>query len=231
MKAKQALLFSVFYFILVIAVISVKLIGQDDLENFLKPLLMLTLMLWYAVDSKTCTVKMSWLFMFALFFSFLGDVFLMPFFDIFILGLVFFLISHILYIWVFFSGSSKGIWTTLKQSPIFLIGVLSAYFGLLLILMPKVYLLDSLVLMIAIPIYASVLLLMVLSTFTYSRAYFYNYGKLVMLGGLLFLVSDGILAINKFAIEVPYDPIWVMGNYTLAQWMLVYGYIKSQKKA
>ena len=45
-----------------------------------------------------------------------------------------------------------------------------------------------------------------------------------MMGGLFFLVSDGILAINKFGEKIDNSAFWVMGSYVIAQWMLVYGF-------
>lgn len=231
MKAKRSLLFSVPYFILVIAVISVKLLGLRDLENIIKPLLLLTLMLWFGIDQKLNGIKINWIFMLALFFSLLGDVFLMPLFDQFIFGLVFFLISHLLYILVFLKGNGKLFIPTLKKGKLFLIQVVSSYAALLFFLMYAIFKLDSILLLIAIPVYATVLLFMVLSTFVYSKVHFYNFGKFILLGGIFFFISDGILALNKFVFEVAYSPIWVMGSYTLAQWLLVYGYINSKKEA
>jgi len=230
MKTKRSLLFSIPYFMLVIAVISVKLLGLPELENIIKPLLLLTLMLWFGIDQKLDGIKINWIFMLALFFSLLGDVFLMPLFDYFIPGLVFFLVSHLLYILVFLKGKEKIIIPTLKKGKLFLFQVLFFYATLLIFLMFPVFKLDSIMLMIAIPVYATVLLIMVLSTFVYSKVHYYNFGRFILLGGIFFFVSDSILAINKFAFEVAYSPIWVMGTYTLAQWMLVYGYMNSRRK-
>jgi hypothetical protein len=45
-------------------------------------------------------------------------------------------------------------------------------------------------------------------------------------GMFLFVLSDGILAFNKFLLHQPerWD-IWVMLTYALAQWLLTEGYI------
>jgi uncharacterized membrane protein YhhN len=95
--------------------------------------------------------------------------------------------------------------------------------------LPPIVEFDSITLLIAVPIYATVLLVMVLSTFVYSKTHFYQFGKFVLLGGLFFFVSDGILAVNKFAFEIPFAPVLVMGTYTFAQWLLVYGYMNLKK--
>lgn len=224
MDIKRTLLFSVPYFVFGILVIAVKMIHFPEYENFFKPLLLLTLMIWFAVDQKKKSIQINVLFLLALFFSLLGDVFLMPLFENFILGLVFFLISHVFYIFVFLKNSGKKWLSILKEGKVVVITIGSIYLGLLLFLIPQVIKLDSLVLLIAVPIYASVLFVMVLSTFIYSKLNYKLFSQLVFLGGLFFLFSDGVLAINKFAFDVPYSPILVMGTYTVAQWLLVFGF-------
>ena len=65
------------------------------LENILKPILLITLMFWYWKETKASVVKLNWTFLFALFFSLLGDVFLMPLFDHFIFSIfIYECISH-----------------------------------------------------------------------------------------------------------------------------------------
>ncbi|MEP7297753.1 MAG: lysoplasmalogenase [Burkholderiales bacterium] len=40
------------------------------------------------------------------------------------------------------------------------------------------------------------------------------------LGGLLFMVSDSLLAINKFAVPLPLSSLWILATYWLAQWCI-----------
>lgn len=40
------------------------------------------------------------------------------------------------------------------------------------------------------------------------------------LGGLLFMVSDGLLAINKFSSPLPLSALWILLSYWLAQWCI-----------
>lgn len=230
MKTDSTLLFSIPYFLIGIAVIAVKMLDFPEYENILKPFLLLILMAWFVSDKFINRLAINWIFVLALFFSLLGDIFLMPFFDQFIFGLVFFLLSHLFYIAVFMKGNGRLFLPTLKKGKLFLYQILSAYVGLMLILMLKIVQTDSLVLMIAIPVYATVLLFMVLSTYVFSKVHFYNFGRFILLGGIFFFISDSILAINKFVLLVDYSPIWVMGTYTLAQWFLVYGYLNSKKE-
>jgi uncharacterized membrane protein YhhN len=40
------------------------------------------------------------------------------------------------------------------------------------------------------------------------------------LGGALFMVSDGLLATNKFAAALPLAALWILASYWLAQWSI-----------
>jgi uncharacterized membrane protein YhhN len=44
--------------------------------------------------------------------------------------------------------------------------------------------------------------------------------RLAALGGLLFMVSDSLLAINKFALALPLASLWILATYWLAQWCI-----------
>jgi uncharacterized membrane protein YhhN len=224
MKEKLKFLFSIPYFILAALVIWVQISGMTNWENILKPSLLIILIWWFIVESRMFKQKLNILFLAALFFSLLGDIFLMPFFNVFILGLVFFLLSHLFYISVFLKGNYGFIRKILKQGAPYVIIVTSIYLSLLAYLIPSIIDLNSLILLIAVPVYASVLLIMVLSTFVYSKVNYNQFGQFVMMGGLFFLVSDGILAINKFGEKIDNSAFWVMGSYVIAQWMLVYGF-------
>lgn len=46
---------------------------------------------------------------------------------------------------------------------------------------------------------------------------------LVLAGGLAFVVSDSLIAFNKFVMEIPYASAWVMGTYIPAQLLIVRG--------
>jgi uncharacterized membrane protein YhhN len=40
------------------------------------------------------------------------------------------------------------------------------------------------------------------------------------IGGLLFMVSDSLLAINKFALPLPFASLWILATYWAAQWCI-----------
>ena len=44
--------------------------------------------------------------------------------------------------------------------------------------------------------------------------------RLAAIGGVLFMVSDSLLAINKFALPLPLASLWILLTYWLAQWCI-----------
>jgi uncharacterized membrane protein YhhN len=45
-------------------------------------------------------------------------------------------------------------------------------------------------------------------------------GALLALGGALFVLSDALLAINRFATPLPLSGLWILCSYWLAQWCI-----------
>ena len=52
----------------------------------------------------------------------------------------------------------------------------------------------------------------------------------VLLGAMLFIISDSFIAINKFIHPFPFESYWIMGTYYAAQFMLVMGFLKSVRQ-
>lgn len=50
--------------------------------------------------------------------------------------------------------------------------------------------------------------------------------KLILTGALFFLLSDGILAYNKFISPIPYSGSWIMASYMIAQYLITMGAIE-----
>ena len=54
--------------------------------------------------------------------------------------------------------------------------------------------------------------------------------KLVALGAILFVVSDGLIAVNKFAYPIPAERILIMSIYMTAQYLIVQGLIQHTER-
>ncbi|AWL09879.1 hypothetical protein HME7025_02030 [Aquirufa nivalisilvae] len=183
-----------------------------------KPALMLLLMA-YVFVSKDVERKPTILL--ALFFAWLGDVFLMipgsnPLY--FQLGLGGFLIMQWIYIEMFKKQTNKVL------SPVNGMTVLVAIYviGLLSLLLPQM----NLALAIPVVIYAISLGTMLwFASQRKSSVSLWNY-QCILSGAILFVLSDSLLAINKFYHSFPGNSFWVMSTYILAQLLLTQGLVK-----
>lgn len=217
MKFKRGLLPLVLYLLVALAEIGAQLYNRPDIAVFSKPLLMPLLMFLFLRGKDKVTFSGS-LMILALFFSWCGDVFLMFQSDsdmMFVFGLASFLIAQVLYVWIFqnFSEERKG--TPIQYA---LASILIIYTGLLIFLLwPGLGNME-----IPVFIYAMVITAMGISAiFRKGPGY-----ALVLIGALLFITSDSILAYNKFFIPVEYGRALTMTTYILAQLMITLGVLK-----
>lgn len=180
-----------------------------------KPLLMMTLLMYFVSATKGYP---GWRFhvMAALVFSWAGDVFLISS-EWFIAGLVSFLIAHIFYIIAYQkTGAASGQLKTLDVLKFVAYGVVLIwviYPGLGDLLIPVL-------------IYALVLLGMGVWAHKRRSATSSTSFQLVAVGAILFALSDGLIAINKFAYEIPFERVLIMSIYMTAQYLIVQGLIK-----
>jgi uncharacterized membrane protein YhhN len=187
--------------------------GKEDFAWWLKPLLIPFLIALVSISEEFKTRK---ILLCALFFSWIGDVLLLSADKnilFFITGLVSFLIAHLVYIFLFDKqikiNKSK---TYLRFMPIVLIYL----FGILSVLWSSLNEMK-----IPVSFYAFVISTMLLISI---KAYF-EWKKpvnlLVLIGAVLFVVSDSILAINKFYTPIPMSSFLIMSTYLGAQFFIV----------
>jgi uncharacterized membrane protein YhhN len=150
----------------------------------------------------------------ALLFSAAGDVTLeLQAGEYFIIGLGFFLITQILYI-VTFSRDFKA-----QRSRIPIVVVLVVY-ALIMAFVLKPSLNEMMI-----PVYFYLTVITTMGIFAALRA---SKSKLVLYGALSFIVSDSILAINRFLLSVPASDYLIMITYYLAQFLIIYGFVKDE---
>jgi uncharacterized membrane protein YhhN len=162
-------------------------------------------------------------FMFAgLFFSWVGDILLeMPAGCevMFVAGLGGFLLSLLMYAFVFFTTPGKN--EVFHRRFYLLIPVL--LYGLAM----GLYLYDHLADMrLPVMVYETVMISMLAGAVS-------RIGKvngisyiMVLTGAILFIISDSVLAVNKFVNPVTLSTLIIMGTYIAAQWLITIGYIK-----
>lgn len=220
-KNSFAPLLLVIYFIVLAVEIFGDIKGPWTIVYFTKPLLMPILLVYYLMNLPQG--KKDWIIPVSLIFSMFGDIFLMiknGGDQFFILGLVSFLIAHILYI-VYFYKEVKGKKLSLKIIPfsIFVIAFL-AY------LVPQLMSKEETKMLIGpVAIYATVIGAMAyfasLRPAHPSKSFYY-----VMNGSLLFILSDSCIAINAFVMPINYSGLIIMITYGLAQYYIIRGILE-----
>jgi uncharacterized membrane protein YhhN len=215
--------------------------GNETLQFFSKPLLMLFLMAYYISTVKGRNA-FHYLILGALTFSWLGDIALMfvasiahpgtlmgvhksP--DYFLIGLGCFFVAHIFYIIAFTQVTDRSI-KPLLPSRIWIIIPLVIYAGALLsILLPNIYANErSRFLVVPVTAYALAIGTMVaLSINRYKRVNDRSFA-LVFGGAVLFLFSDSIIALNNFVRPLPFAGLLIMSLYIVGQYFIVRGCIE-----
>ncbi len=198
------------------------------LGTICKPALMITLGLYYWASQKERQESVMLSVMMAIIFSWLGDVLLMlqgsnP--NYFMFGLGAFLFAHIFYMFSYkqHQGEESGNELQGLQKIRFALPIVLAGTGLVTILYN--HLGD---LKIPVLLYSGVLTYMVLvALFRFGRT---NAGSFAMVfgGAILFMMSDSLIAINKFLDPLSQVDFWVMITYISAQFLIVRGLIKHE---
>ncbi len=184
--------------------------GPPILVYVAKPATMIALIILAAFGSGTSDrSRYQNLIIIGLLFSIVGDIFLMLPSDMFIQGLVAFLIAHLIYIAALIDGVG---WETskLRLTNFILLGIV-----LTAILWPDLG--DM-----RIPVALYILAILVMSWRAWERsAVLGGIGpRLAAAGAILFIISDFILALNRFK-----EPFFAAGamnqsTYFAAQWLI-----------
>jgi uncharacterized membrane protein YhhN len=189
-----------------------------------KALIIPVLIILFKVTVRNENTISHWLIFAALFFSWAGDVALGIIRHqetMFMLGLVCFLLTHVLYVIVFFRTPGRNL-----PPKKFLYSVIPVLlYGLVLLYI----LYDDLGEMkIPVIIYTTVILAMVSAAINriekVNRTSFY----LVLIGAVLFLSSDSMLAIDKFSHPFQFASPMIMFTYIAGQFLIVMGYIRQR---
>ncbi|MFT5763245.1 MAG: putative membrane protein YhhN [Saprospiraceae bacterium] len=190
-----------------------------------KPLLMTTLAIWFWTKTGLKNIFSKLIFG-ALIFSIGGDTLLM-FVEsgggehFFILGLLSFLIAHCFYFFAFYKYQSKARgW--LRRSPWAGLPLL-LYFGFF-----NGYLMPNVPAEMKIPVivYSLAITAMALACLNLFGKLNNTLFQLIFIGVMLFVLSDSIIAINKFQsdqLNIPYARLWIMTLYLTGQFLITKG--------
>ena len=215
---------NILIFFLILAVSDSLVVGVNllSLHLILKPLLIPTLIAAAILNTKRSFGRN--LIVTGLFFSFMGDVFLLvddKFPILFIIGLICFLLTHLLYCWYFLQIKRTSV-SLLILHPFLALIPIAYTAALLMILMPT---LGSL--KIPVIIYAIVLGCMLLCSLYAYKNILPAAAILFTTGALFFIMSDSLLAINKFYYSFKQAGFLIISSYCAAQFLIVKGFIKN----
>ncbi len=231
MKPAQLTFYFLFLFV-VIADIMLMLTHADQYRVFTKPLLVPMLLISIIVATpKSTHVRSKTLIILALIFCLAGDILLLfEKYDViyFQYGLAAFLIGHVFYI-LFFTRIKPFAKETAIYTFICGLGILS-YIIFLLVLLWRNLAKEQLEIPVALYAFTiGFLLLSTLNLLTNRRLRKITWSYFIP-GAAFFVLSDTILALNKFYSEVSHANLLIMITYAIAQFLLVAGATRFLKK-
>lgn len=215
------------YFIIAIIEVFAEVTDNNMIRFVSKPLLMIVLTAFYMQAVGDKWNKVHKLMRVAFFFSWVGDVALMFVFkneNFFLIGLVGFLITHVLYAVAFTDVTNKTFERLLPKKFWVMIPLIIYMLGLLALLVPGItgnektqpFLIPVLVYSTAI----ATMVVFAINRFGRVNQTSFNF---VLGGALLFMVSDSIIAINKFLHPFELAGIFIMVLYIAGQYLIAKG--------
>jgi len=220
---KRHSLFTIIFLIILGANFLAEFNLVDGLRMFVKPLICISLAI-YLVRNAKMSAGFNRLILAALVMSLFGDCFLLfAGGDIyfFVYGLVAFLVAHVLYSLAFFRDFKNDPQASkvFGHLMFFVMGVFSLSFYSWI----RDYLND---LRIPVMAYMFIISIMaILAGYRYRRVNLLSF-RLIYFGAICFVISDSLLAYNKFVEPFPYSGIAIMGTYMLAQYLITIGAIE-----
>ena len=211
------------YVLATVGCVAAILSGQHMLEYVCKPLMMVILSSWFFFNSRRYGDRFTLLIQVGLFFSLIGDIALMfqhmdEFF--FLIGLSAFLIAHLCYCIAFIHnisevGGDDGLAVGFGiAAGIVLFAVIFAWQ-----LVPR---LDEGLSIPVISYVAIISAMAILAGFRWMRTFPRSFW-MVMAGALFFMLSDSLLATNRFIRTLDWSPAVIIVTYAIAQFLIAAG--------
>lgn len=217
-KQTKITIASVLFLIVTIIDVYAVIVQDKTLEMIFKPLLMTTLVIIYLVSVK----KPNFWLVSALFFSFWGDVFLLDKTNYFVFGLGSFLIAHCLYIVMTKQFLKKF---SFKELLICFPPFAMIFLGVLQFI--KHNLGEMLIPVIVYGFVISIFGAFTLSNYRQERT---RPNLWLLLGAILFIASDSLIAINNFYSPKQLFNVSIIVLYIVSQYLIVKAVIKKTIK-
>ncbi|TCC85770.1 lysoplasmalogenase [Pedobacter hiemivivus] len=194
-----------------------------NLAYFIKPCIVLSLLIMLYVSTGLKGRFHKRLFT-GLIFALAGDVLLMYTAkgeSYFLFGLAAFLLGHIFYISAFYLDFKSAPELDKKGARIAILLCAIAAIGYYFYLRPHLGIMK-----LPVMIYVFVIsMMMMMACFRNLRVNSSSF-KLIFFGALVFLLSDSILAYNKFVQPIDHADAWIMATYMIAQYLITIGAVE-----
>lgn len=200
---------SIVFLLVAITDVYAVIIQNKSLEMIFKPLLMTTLVVVYLVSVK----KPNFWLISALFFSFWGDVFLLDKANYFVFGLASFLLAHVMYIKMTTQFLTKK---TVSKIVLAAIPFILLFTGLLFLIF------DNLgEMLVPVIVYGITIATFGASTFLNYQQEKSTANTWLLLGALLFIASDSLIALNNFYQPKHLFDVSIIILYVVSQYLIV----------
>jgi len=186
-----------------------------------KAMIIPVLIIILLINLKIQQSFLNWLMLCGLIFSWGGDIMLeLPASGgtMFVPGLIFFLLAHIMYLTVFINTPGSNF---IRKSNALILLPVVIYGAILLAILYG----NLREMKVPVIIYAVIILLMLSGAINRKEKVNQKSYWIVLAGAILFVLSDSVIAINKFAYQFSQSGILIMSSYILAQFLIVTGYI------
>ncbi|MDX8554006.1 lysoplasmalogenase [Tenacibaculum sp. 1B UA] len=216
-KQTKITIASIVFLLVAIVDVYAVITQTKTIEMIFKPLLMTTLAVVYLVSVS----KPSFWLLSALFFSFWGDVFLLDKTNFFVFGLASFLVAHMVYIKITTSFLCKDSVVKILTSAIPFVLLFMGLLGLIYNNLGDM-LLPVLVYGVAISIFGTAALLNYRQQKNAANSW-------LLLGAILFIASDSLIALNNFYTPKRLFDIAIIILYIVSQYLIVKAVIAKEK--
>jgi uncharacterized membrane protein YhhN len=220
MKNRTSVILHIVQVMIVLVELAGRLTNHINLEYPVKPLIMIWMATYFILDRKKKALTFPVLT--AFFFSWVGDNFLM--FSgsnelFFYAGVGGFFLAQLAYIYIFTRFSEGGGRGYLQRNMVLGFLFLAYVAGIYYLLFPALE-----------GIMKPVILLYALSLIGMSMTALNRSGRVsptsflpVFVGSILFVISDSMIAIDKFYTQIPLAGFWIMITYISAQYLIMRG--------
>ncbi len=220
MKRSGQLFLNLYIIVAIIHIFS--LVQMNENISMISKFILIPMLMLHVYSNSRNELSLNRPLLFALFFCWIGDVMLVfvPLNEnFFLIGLAAFLIGHIFYIISFrkYVVSKK---TLMQRKPWMVIPAIIYSAGVIIILFP--YLEEM---MVPVILYSVAITFMAITALNrFDRTYLYSF-IFVLCGAIFFMISDTLIAINKFYMPVDYGTLLIMLTYITAQFLITTGLV------